>query len=302
MATQLAVLFLRRLRVPVVISDLDQARVDRAVAGIHAEIDTLAGARAGSSPDEANRLHALISGTVWDPSGDLAAYADCDLVIEAVFEELEVKRQVFAELERHVGPETVLATNTSSLSVAAMADGARAPGAGGRLPLLQPRRGAARWSRSSGRPQHRRRHRRHGAGAREDAEEERGPRRRRARVRGQPGAAAVHGRGDGGGRRGHAGRGGRRRAGAAGAADVDVHAAAAGRSGRRAARGRDPARRAGRPRSSCHRTCAALVAAGRPGLYDWRPDGTPYVSDETAGAADRRGPRRAPPSRCASGC
>ena len=45
MASQLALLFLRRLRVPVVISDLDQARVDRAVAGLHREIDTLAGKR-----------------------------------------------------------------------------------------------------------------------------------------------------------------------------------------------------------------------------------------------------------------
>ncbi|GAB2581306.1 3-hydroxyacyl-CoA dehydrogenase NAD-binding domain-containing protein [Microlunatus antarcticus] len=121
MAAQLAVLFLRRLRVPVVISDLDHARVDRAVAGIHGEIDTLL-AKRRIGPDEANRLHGLISG-----STDLAAYADCAVVIEAVFEELEVKRQVFAELERHVGPETVLATNTSSLSVAAMAAGLEHP-------------------------------------------------------------------------------------------------------------------------------------------------------------------------------
>ena len=126
MATQLALLFLRRLRVPVVISDLDQARVDRAVAGLHGEIDALAGKRRITA-DETNRLHGLVSGTVWSASGDLAAYADCSVVIEAVFEELEVKRQVFAELERHVGPETVLATNTSSLSVAAMADGLEHP-------------------------------------------------------------------------------------------------------------------------------------------------------------------------------
>ena len=121
MATQLALLLLRRLRVPVVVSDLDQARVERAVGGIHGEIDTLL-AKHRVSPDEANRLHALVSGTT-----DLAAYADCSLVIEAVFEELEVKRQVFAELERHVGPETVLATNTSSLSVGAMAEGLAHP-------------------------------------------------------------------------------------------------------------------------------------------------------------------------------
>src|SRR5699024_7469971 len=42
-------------------------------------------------------------------------------VIEAVFEEMSVKQQVFAELEQHVGAEAVIATNTSSLSVAEMA-------------------------------------------------------------------------------------------------------------------------------------------------------------------------------------
>nr|WP_232506566.1 3-hydroxyacyl-CoA dehydrogenase NAD-binding domain-containing protein [Microlunatus flavus] len=121
MATQLAVLLLRRLHVPVVISDVDQARVEHGVAGIHGEVDRLLGKRR-ISPDEANRLHALVSG-----STDLATYADCDLVIEAVFEELEVKRQVFRALERHVSAEAVLATNTSSLSVAAMAEGLAHP-------------------------------------------------------------------------------------------------------------------------------------------------------------------------------
>ena len=47
-------------------------------------------------------------------------FADCDLVLEAVFEELEVKQQVFAELREHTRPDCVLATNTSSLSVEAM--------------------------------------------------------------------------------------------------------------------------------------------------------------------------------------
>jgi 3-hydroxyacyl-CoA dehydrogenase len=44
-------------------------------------------------------------------------FADCDLVLEAVFEELEIKQQVFAELREHTSPDCVLATNTSSLSV-----------------------------------------------------------------------------------------------------------------------------------------------------------------------------------------
>src|SRR5439155_1613528 len=47
-------------------------------------------------------------------------FADCDLVLEAVFEELEIKKQVFAELREHVPAECVLATNTSGLSVAEM--------------------------------------------------------------------------------------------------------------------------------------------------------------------------------------
>ena len=50
------------------------------------------------------------------------AFADADFVIEAVFEELNVKKQVFTEVEAIVSPECILATNTSSLSVTAMAE------------------------------------------------------------------------------------------------------------------------------------------------------------------------------------
>ncbi|MBD4580104.1 3-hydroxyacyl-CoA dehydrogenase, partial [Xanthomonas citri pv. citri] len=53
---------------------------------------------------------------------DKAVYADADVVIEAVFEELEVKRTVFRELEGIVREDAILMTNTSSLSVAAMAE------------------------------------------------------------------------------------------------------------------------------------------------------------------------------------
>lgn len=111
MASQFALLFLRRLQVPVVITDLDQGRVDAAVAGIRSEIDALVG-KGRVSDDEGKRLTALISGTV-----DKADFADCDWVIEAVFEELGVKQQVFAEVEPHLSETAVLATNTSSLSV-----------------------------------------------------------------------------------------------------------------------------------------------------------------------------------------
>jgi 3-hydroxyacyl-CoA dehydrogenase/enoyl-CoA hydratase/carnithine racemase len=111
MASQLALLFVRRLRVPVVITDIDQERVDKGVAYIADEIGKLL-EKGRISPDEANRLKALVTGTT-----DKADFADCDWVIEAVFEELEIKQNVFAEVEQFISPEAVLATNTSSLSV-----------------------------------------------------------------------------------------------------------------------------------------------------------------------------------------
>jgi 3-hydroxyacyl-CoA dehydrogenase/enoyl-CoA hydratase/carnithine racemase len=115
MATQLALLFLRRLQVPVVITDLDQERVDKGLRDVAAEIDRLLDKRR-ISRDEANRLRGLISGTT-----ELVDFADCDFVIEAVFEEMSIKKQVFADLEKHVSASCVLATNTSSLSVTQMA-------------------------------------------------------------------------------------------------------------------------------------------------------------------------------------
>jgi 3-hydroxyacyl-CoA dehydrogenase/enoyl-CoA hydratase/carnithine racemase len=115
MASQLALLFLRRLQLPVVITDLDQERVDKGLGYATGEIDTLLGKRR-ISPDEANRFRALISGTT-----ELVDFADCDFVIEAVFEEMSIKKQVFADLEKHVSENCVLASNTSSLSIAQMA-------------------------------------------------------------------------------------------------------------------------------------------------------------------------------------
>ncbi|PPF40072.1 3-hydroxyacyl-CoA dehydrogenase NAD-binding domain-containing protein [Pseudoclavibacter sp. AY1H1] len=112
MATQFATLFVRRLKVPVVITDLDQARVDTGVAAIRRELEKLH-EKGRIESDEYGRLIGLVHGTT-----DRSEFADCDWVIEAVFEELGVKQQVFADFEKIVGPETVLATNTSSLSVA----------------------------------------------------------------------------------------------------------------------------------------------------------------------------------------
>jgi len=58
---------------------------------------------------------------------ELADLADCDLVIEAVLEELDLKRQVFSELDRVTQPEAVLATNTSALSVSEIAEATSRP-------------------------------------------------------------------------------------------------------------------------------------------------------------------------------
>jgi 3-hydroxyacyl-CoA dehydrogenase/enoyl-CoA hydratase/carnithine racemase len=100
MARQIATLCLKRLEVPVVIRDVQQEIVDEAIA----ELD---------SP--------LASG-----STSYHGFGDCDLVLEVVFEELSVKRQVFAELEDVVSDDCILATNTSALSVTEIAGDLRA--------------------------------------------------------------------------------------------------------------------------------------------------------------------------------
>ncbi|MCX9190706.1 3-hydroxyacyl-CoA dehydrogenase [Carbonactinospora thermoautotrophica] len=115
MASQLALLFARRLEVPVVMTDLDQERIDKGIAYVHGELDKLV-AKGRLSQDKANRYKANVTGSL-----DKSAFADAEFVIEAVFEEMKVKQAVFAEVEAVVSAECVLATNTSSLSVTEMA-------------------------------------------------------------------------------------------------------------------------------------------------------------------------------------
>jgi 3-hydroxyacyl-CoA dehydrogenase/enoyl-CoA hydratase/carnithine racemase len=112
MARQFALLFVRKLKVPVVLTDINQDRLNEALTYIHAEIQSMHDKERISS-DENKRLQALVSGTT-----NPAAFADADWVIEAVFEELSVKQDVFASIEEHIAPDAILATNTSSLSVA----------------------------------------------------------------------------------------------------------------------------------------------------------------------------------------
>jgi enoyl-CoA hydratase/carnithine racemase len=84
MAGQMALLFARQLEVPVVLTDLDQDRLDKGVGYVHGEIDQLL-AKGWLSPDKANRLKALVSGSLTKD-----AFADADFVIEAVFEEIKI--------------------------------------------------------------------------------------------------------------------------------------------------------------------------------------------------------------------
>lgn len=121
MASQLAMLFARRLQVPVVMTDLDQDRVDTGVGRVHADIDALA-AKGRLSTDKASRLKALVTG-----STDVAAFAGAEFILEAVFEDLSVKKEAFAAIEDVVSETCILATNTSSLSVSAMASDLRHP-------------------------------------------------------------------------------------------------------------------------------------------------------------------------------
>jgi 3-hydroxyacyl-CoA dehydrogenase/enoyl-CoA hydratase/carnithine racemase len=115
MATQLATLFLRRLEVPIVLRDLDPAAVETALDAIRADVQMQV-AKGRYDDGKARFLASIVSG-----STDYDGFADCDLVLEAVYEELDVKKQVFADVEEIVSPECLLATNTSALSVTAIA-------------------------------------------------------------------------------------------------------------------------------------------------------------------------------------
>ncbi|MFE5940965.1 3-hydroxyacyl-CoA dehydrogenase [Streptomyces sp. NPDC056480] len=107
---------------PVRLYDSAPGRAEEAVAALTARLDRLVEkGRLDATAREAavGRLYA---------ARDLAELADAALVVEAIVELLPVKQQLFADLEKVVGDDAVLATNTSSLSVTAIAGGLRLPG------------------------------------------------------------------------------------------------------------------------------------------------------------------------------
>ena len=121
MASQLALLLLRNLKCPIVMTDIDQERADKGVAWVKNELAKLV-EKKRMSEESANRLSLLVSG-----SADQNSFAGCDFIIEAIFEELSLKQELFKKLETIVSPECVLATNTSSLSVERMSEGLKNP-------------------------------------------------------------------------------------------------------------------------------------------------------------------------------
>jgi enoyl-CoA hydratase / 3-hydroxyacyl-CoA dehydrogenase len=105
----------------VVLVDVDEAKVARGLAAIASTLSDGV-ARGVFEADRASGIRARIRG-----SARYEDLADADLVVEAVFENVEVKKAVFARLDRACRPETILATNTSSFSVAELAAGTAHP-------------------------------------------------------------------------------------------------------------------------------------------------------------------------------
>jgi len=106
---------------PVVLVETSQAALDRGMATIRKNYQSAVD-RGRMSAEELERRMAR-----YTPTLDFAALADCDLVIEAVFELMEVKQEVFRRLDATVKQGAILATNTSYLDVNAIAAATRRP-------------------------------------------------------------------------------------------------------------------------------------------------------------------------------
>ncbi len=141
MGAGIAELFAYRA-VPVRLKDVDWERV---TDGLRRARSLLERAARRLPAHELERRIEAMTGTL-----DYAGFETADLVIEAVVEKMEVKRQVFREIEERVAPDAVIATNTSALSIGALQEGLRHPGRvcgmhffnpAHRMPLLEVVRG-----------------------------------------------------------------------------------------------------------------------------------------------------------------
>jgi len=107
--------------IPVTLVEVGQPALERGMAVIRRNYENTA-KRGRMTMDDVDRRMALLAGTL-DPD----ALADCDLVIEAVFENMAIKKELFARLDAIVRQGAVLATNTSALDVDEIASATKRP-------------------------------------------------------------------------------------------------------------------------------------------------------------------------------
>ncbi|AGF54255.1 3-hydroxybutyryl-CoA dehydrogenase [Clostridium saccharoperbutylacetonicum] len=99
----------------VIVRDIKDEFVDRGIAGISKGLEKLV-AKGKMTEEDREAILSRISGTT-----DMNLAADCDLVVEAAIENMKIKKEIFAELDGICKPETILASNTSSLSITEVA-------------------------------------------------------------------------------------------------------------------------------------------------------------------------------------
>ncbi len=105
----------------VVLRDIKQEFVDRGVTFIQKNIDRLV-SKEKLTPEQASSIMANIEGTT-----ELSAAADCTLIVEAAVENMDIKKSIFAELDKVCSKDTIFATNTSSLSITEVAAATNRP-------------------------------------------------------------------------------------------------------------------------------------------------------------------------------
>lgn len=105
----------------VVLRDIQDEFVERGIKFIQGNLDRLV-AKEKLSQSQADEICARIHGTV-----ELEVAKDADLVVEAAVENMAIKKQIFQELDEICGPDTILATNTSSLSITEVAAATKRP-------------------------------------------------------------------------------------------------------------------------------------------------------------------------------
>ena len=104
----------------VFLADLDRSYAEKGRGRISKALERLV-SKEKLTGEQAERILSKIC--VCDRDEDKAAFADADLIVEAVFEDMDIKRQIFEDLDKLCKPETIFATNTSSLSVTELSMG-----------------------------------------------------------------------------------------------------------------------------------------------------------------------------------